>query len=78
MSRVLEVSASGYYEWRDRPRSARSLANEALGKRIAEIYEASDRIYGMPKIWRELRDADDARFDPDGRKSAAIGSRVDA
>ena len=64
MSRVLGVSASGFYEWRDRARSKRAIENAALVKRIEEIHEASDGIYGMPKIRHELRDEHDARFDP--------------
>ena len=64
MSRVLGVSASGFYEWRDRARSKRAIENAALVKRIEEIHEASDGIYGMPKIRHELGDEQDARFDP--------------
>jgi len=64
MCRVLGVSSSGYYEWRDCARSARAIENEALAERIEEIYVASDAIYGMPKIWRELRDEGDANYDP--------------
>ncbi len=30
MCRVLKVSRSGYYEWKDRPESARSLSNREL------------------------------------------------
>ena len=63
MSRVLGVSASGYYAWRERAPSKRAIENAALSKRIEEIYDASDGIYGMPKIHRELRDEQDARFD---------------
>ena len=64
MSRVLGVSASGFYEWRDRARSKRAIENEALRDRIKEIYEASDGIYGMAKIRHALGDEQDARFDP--------------
>lgn len=64
MSRVLGVSASGYYEWRDRTPSKRAIQREALSERIAQIHAASDEIYGMPKIWHELRDETDAHYDP--------------
>jgi len=64
MCRVLGVSASGYYEWRDRAPSPRAAENEALAQRIEEIHIASDENYGMPKIWHELRDEGDANFDP--------------
>jgi hypothetical protein len=33
--RVLRVSISGYYEWRDRPPSARAVADETLGAQIS-------------------------------------------
>jgi putative transposase len=64
MCEVLGVSTSGYYEWRDRAPSARAIENAALSERIEEIHAASDENYGMPKIWRELRDEGDASFDP--------------
>jgi putative transposase len=71
MSRVLGVSASGYYGWRARAPSKRAIENAALNQRIEEIYDASDGIYGMPKIHRELRDEQDARFD---RRWSKVGA----
>ncbi len=56
MSQALAVSASGFYEWMLRPPSARSQANRAIQLRIRESFEASDRTYGSPRIWRDLRD----------------------
>jgi putative transposase len=63
MCRVLGVSKSGYYAWRNRVPAKRTRENEALARRIGEIHAASDATYGAPKIWRELRDAGDANFD---------------
>ena len=54
MCRLLKVSASGYYDWRDRPASPRAQANERLLERIRAIHAQSDRVYGSPKIWEEL------------------------
>jgi putative transposase len=54
MCRVLEVSRSGYYAWRARPESARSLADRGLTRRIRELYYESDEIYGSPRIHRLL------------------------
>jgi|DewCreStandDraft_4_1066084.scaffolds.fasta_scaffold41195_2 putative transposase len=71
MSRVLGVSASGYYAWRDRGPSKRAIENAVLSKRIEQIDDARDRIYGMPAIHRELRDAQDTRFDRRGSKVSA-------
>jgi putative transposase len=70
MCAVLGVSKSGYYEWRDRGQAERSRDNEVLSRRIAEIHAGSDGVYGMPKIWHELRDEGDAHYD---RRWAKVG-----
>ena len=54
MCRVLAVSASGYYGWRRRPRSARSLEDAALTERIRAAHTASKGTYGAPRIHAEL------------------------
>ena len=56
MSRTLGVSRSGFYAHHSRPPSARSIADEALCKRISEIHEASKETYGAPRIHAELAD----------------------
>lgn len=56
MSRTLGVSRSGFYAHHSRPPSARSVADEALGKRIAKIHEASKETYGAPRMHAELAD----------------------
>lgn len=56
MSRALAVSASGFYEWLTRPESARAQANRMVLTRIRESFEASDRTYGSPRVWRDLID----------------------
>lgn len=53
--RVLEVSRSGYYDWRGRLRSVRGEENELLLKRISEIHEHSRGTYGWPRVHAELR-----------------------
>lgn len=55
--RVLEVSASGFYEWLDREPSARERDNARLTVRIKELFERSDRTYGSPRLWHDLRQA---------------------
>ncbi len=55
--RVLEVSASGFYEWMSRGRSARCQENARLTVRIRESFEQSDRTYGSPRVWRDLHAA---------------------
>jgi putative transposase len=52
--RVLGVSRSGYYEWKDRPRSAREQENELLVKHIKQIHTDSRATYGSPRVHAEL------------------------
>jgi putative transposase len=53
--RVLGVSTSGFYGWRDRPASARSVADQALSRTIREIHQMSRGSYGSPRVHAELR-----------------------
>lgn len=52
--RLLGVSASGYYAWRQRGPSPRAQANGQLVTRIREIHAASRGAYGAPNIHHEL------------------------
>jgi putative transposase len=52
--RVLRVSRSGYYEWRDRPVSDRARENELLVKYIEQIHDDSRGTYGSPRVHAEL------------------------
>ena len=54
MARVLDVSTSGYYAWRQRPPSARSQADAELTARVQEIHAGSRGTYGAPRIHAEL------------------------
>lgn len=55
LCQVLNVSRSGFYEWLGRGLSLREQANARLTGRIRESFEASDRTYGSPRVWRDLR-----------------------
>jgi putative transposase len=68
MCRLLQVSASGFYAWRDRPLSARRRADIGLSARIHEIYRRSKGRYGSPNIHAELADDHDVHV---GRKRVA-------
>jgi putative transposase len=54
--RVLGVSASGYYAWRDRSPSPREVENAVVTERIRQAHADSDETYGMPRIRAELMD----------------------
>lgn len=54
MSRVLEVSRSGFYAWSGRSPSRRSREDEELGGRIKRIHDQSRGTYGAPRIHAEL------------------------
>ena len=54
MYEVLGVSRSGYYAWRERPVSAREMANRELYKRIEAVYNENHGTYGSPRIYHAL------------------------
>lgn len=54
MCRVLGVSPSGFYAWRDRVPSQRSVADEVMTERIHQIHQDSYESYGMPRVRAEL------------------------
>lgn len=56
MCRVLSVSRSGYYRWRNRPESQRAIENKRLDVRIKAIFNKHKGRYGSPKITDELSD----------------------
>lgn len=55
MCKVLDVSTQGYYAWRVREPSKRSLFNAGLDEAIARIYWQHKGRYGAPRIWEELQ-----------------------
>ncbi len=55
LCRNLEVSKAGYYAWRGRRSSPRSLADEQLSTQIVSIHQRSKRRYGSPRVHAELR-----------------------
>ena len=54
MCRMLEVSPSGYYAWREREPSERAKADAVLSARIRAIHARSRGTYGVPRIHAEL------------------------
>lgn len=56
MCRVLEVSTSGYYDWRGRAESRRQKEDRRLVVEIKAIHKESRQSYGSPRIHDELKD----------------------
>ena len=59
MCDVLDVSSSGYYDWLNRPESQRALENRRLTNRIVKFHQASHKIYGSPRIYKDLIEGDE-------------------
>ena len=55
LCKVLGVSKSGYYAWRDRPPSKRAREDAALTERIVEVHKRSRETYGYPRVHAEMR-----------------------
>lgn len=55
MCRLLGLSPSGYYAWRQRGPSRRARENTALVEEIVRIHTASQGTYGAPRVHAELR-----------------------
>jgi transposase InsO family protein len=54
MCRALNVSPAGYYAWRTRPESARSVSARTVLSAIRVIHRESRETYGSPRIWNAL------------------------
>ena len=55
--RVLGVSESGYYAWKDRPPSATALRRLWLAGEITNVHRDSGGTYGSDRVTAELRHA---------------------
>ncbi len=60
--RVLGVSESGYYDWKDRPDPPRTLRRIWLAGEIADVHRASGGTYGKLRVTAELRYGRDIRI----------------
>lgn len=55
MCRVLNVSRSGYYDWRDRSPSDRAQANARLAADVRRVFDEHKGRAGAPRIAKQLR-----------------------
>jgi transposase InsO family protein len=56
MCQVLDVSRSGYYDWKNRKPSKRQACRQKLLEQIRQTHLQSRQLYGSPRICRELQD----------------------
>jgi putative transposase len=56
MCRVLGVSRSGFYAWRERPSSPHARADQRLTLEVSAIHVESRGSYGSPRVHMELRE----------------------
>jgi putative transposase len=56
MCRMLGISHGGFYAWMQHTPSRRERDNARLTQRIGASFEQSDRTYGSPRVYRDLRD----------------------
>ena len=54
MCRAMEVSRSGYYAFKDRPKSANEINNERLLVDIRRLFLENQQNYGSPRIYDAL------------------------
>jgi len=73
MCRVLEVTRSGYYAWRERAPSVRAQKDQRLRIEIRAIHRKTCGRYGSPRIHDELR----SRGERVGRKRVARLTKVE-
>lgn len=56
LCQTLEVSVSGYYEWRNRPMSEHARSDAELAEEIRAAYQAHRGFYGSPRLFVELHE----------------------
>ena len=71
---TLAVAPSTYYAAKTRPPSKRSLEDEKLKPEIERVHERNFEVYGVRKVWRQLRREDvEVGRDRVGRLMAELG-----
>ncbi len=71
---TLEIAPSTYYAAKTRPPSKRSLEDEKLKVKIERVHEDNRDVYGVRKVWHQLRREDvDVGRDHVGRLMDELG-----
>ena len=72
--RVLQFAPSTYYVAKSRPLSPRAVSDGLLGEHIRRVHEQNYAVYGVRKVWRQLRrDGETAGRDQVGRVMKDLG-----
>ena len=58
MCRALDVSRSGYYAFKKRPKSQGRLENEKLLIEIRRVFLDNNSNYGSPRVWNQLNNVE--------------------
>jgi len=61
MCQALEVSRSGYYAFKKRPKSRYRVENEQLLIEIRRVFWENNQNYGSPRIWNQLNNIEHMR-----------------
>lgn len=56
LCKVLDVSPSGYFAWKDRPACCRQRTDMVLLAHVRSVFALSNGTYGSPRMVHELRD----------------------
>lgn len=56
MCRVLKISRAGFYKWLHKPLSDRAIEDLRLLELIRQSYQASNGVYGAPRIHLDLKE----------------------
>jgi len=71
---ALAIAPSSYYAAKTRPPSKRSLEDEQLNVKIRDVHEGNFGVYGVRKVWHQLRREDvEVGRDHVGRLMAELG-----
>ena len=57
MCRLLGVARGGYYDWLKKPESDRAIEDKRLLRLIRASFQASQGVYGAPRVFLDLREA---------------------
>ena len=72
--RVLQFAPSTYYAAKSRPLSPRAVSDALLGEHIKRVHEDNYAVYGVRKVWRQLRrEGETAGRDQVGRVMGDLG-----